>query len=388
MRIAFDGITYSHPQPGGYRTYTTSLVEHLALSDEDDEFVLYTDRPVSDSLPRNWRVEPLPVWISGAGVAFREQLVLPLRCRRAGAELLHSPCATGPLVCHCPQVVTLLDTIEFSTPLPSPRQTRLWAMRVYSRLVQARLVQLASAIITLSRYSKGQIAKRFGVPEARISVTYLAPRQVFHACDRTRSRVAARAKFGAVDYVLALASASPRKNIPHLLDEYARLSSQIRAHFPLVLVLSHPAPKAQLHRRAAMLGIEDHIRMLSRVPDDEMVALYGAAALFVFPSLEEGFGLPPLEAMACGTPVVASNTSSMPEVLQDAALLVHPTEPGALAEAMAAMLTEPGLSDEFARRGARRCRKFSWRATALQTLQVYRSVTDPSCCSQHFAGPS
>jgi hypothetical protein len=374
MRIGIDGIAVSHPQPGGYRTYTTNLVTHLARLDAQNSFVLFIDRPAALDLPSNWQVAVVSRRLPLLGVAARQQVGLPRQVRRFQVDLLHSPCGTGPLGSPCPDVVTILDTIEFSEPLPSLRQTRLWAMRVYNRLVQARVARTAEAIITISRYSRDCIVRRFQVPADKIFVTHLAPADHFVTCDRRQAVGQVRENFGLEDYLLAFASASPRKNIDRLFDAYRLLGETRRREFPLAVVCTHPALRNRLARKTSELGIESDIVFLDRVSDGHLAALMSAATLFVFPSLEEGFGLPPLEAMACGTPVVASNMSSMPEVLADAALLVSPLDARELADAMAAILTSPALAAQLAERGLERSRSFSWEATARQTLAVYESM--------------
>jgi glycosyltransferase involved in cell wall biosynthesis len=374
MRIGIDGIAVSHPQPGGYRTYTTNLVKHLARLDGQNSFCLFIDRPVKLDLPANWQVAVVSRRLPVVGVAARQQVGLPQKARYFQVDLLHSPCGTGPLGNPFPDVVTILDTIEFSEPLPSLRQTRLWAMRQYNRLIQARVARTAEAIITISRYSLDCIVRRFQVPADKIFVTHLAPAEHFVNCDRQRAIGQVREIFGLENYLLAFASASPRKNIDQLFDAYRLLGETRRREFPLAVVCTHPSLRKRLVRRASELGTEAETVFLDRVSDGHLAALMSAASLFVFPSLEEGFGLPPLEAMACGTPVVASNTSSMPEVLADAALLVSPMDQGELADAMAAVLTSPALAAQLAERGLERSRRFSWEETARQTLAVYRAA--------------
>ena len=174
--------------------------------------------------------------------------------------------------------------------------------------------------------------------------------------------------------MLGFASAEPRKNARNLIEAYSHLRVALQAKYPLVLVCTHASAESRLALQAEDLGIKQRVILIEQPSDEDLLLLYNAASLFVFPSLEEGFGLPPLEAMACGTPVIASNTSSMPEVLGDAALLVSPTDIRALASAMNDVLTSPHLSDQLAERGLQRSRMFSWERTARETLTVYERV--------------
>jgi glycosyltransferase involved in cell wall biosynthesis len=247
-------------------------------------------------------------------------------------------------------------------------------MRFYSRLIQARMALTAQRIITISQYSKAQIMRRFGLPADRITVTYLAPGSSFHSRDRSAAQTRIQQTFGLGEYIVALASASPRKNIGHLLQAYAQLATPLRRRFALVLVCSHSLLRESLSHQAERLGISADLVSIDRVEDDCLADLFTAAAVFAFPSLEEGFGLPPLEAMACGTPVIASRTSSMPEVLGRSALLVSPTDSAELADALTNVLTDVDLSRHLIERGRRRSEFFNWPETARQTLAAYHSL--------------
>jgi glycosyltransferase involved in cell wall biosynthesis len=175
-------------------------------------------------------------------------------------------------------------------------------------------------------------------------------------------------------FVLTIASASRRKNLIGLLRVYGRLPESVRTRYPLVVVWTH----AHLQRRAASevdrLGLKRWVQFLSAVPDRDLVLLYNAATAFVFPSLYEGFGLPVLEAMACGTPVVATNLTSVPEVTGDAAKLVDPRDEDAFLAALTGILTDPEERARLSRAGLERARQFSWERAAQQTLDLYRDV--------------
>jgi glycosyltransferase involved in cell wall biosynthesis len=374
LRVAIDGIAVSHPQPGGYRTYATNLVKHLPLVDTANDYLLLVDRPITASIDPKWRVGVLPAAWGGASVVWREQVALPRYVARHHVDLLHSTCATGPLRVPVPLVLTLYDDIEFSDPLPSLREARRWAMRVYSRFIQARLVHYAALVVTISEYSKRRIVARFDLASERVAVTHLAPSASYGMIDHQVARAQSSRRHGVSNHVLTFASAAPRKNTGRLMQAYARIDESLRARHPLVMVCTHAGLRPRLLMHAEALGIRHHVVVVEQASDEDLLFLYNAAALFVFPSLGEGFGLPPLEAMACGTPVVSSNSSAMPEVLADAALLVSPTDVPALTNAMTAVLTTPLLSDQYVERGLERSRQFSWEKTARQTQAAYESL--------------
>src|SRR5262245_2637439 len=168
--------------------------------------------------------------------------------------------------------------------------------------------------------------------------------------------------------MLAIGSADPRKNLASLIRAYAQLPTELIERYRLALVWSHRSLQDRLLTLARELGVADRITSVHGPTDQQLCQLYSAASVFVFPSLYEGFGLPPIEAMACGAPVVSSNTSSLPEVLGDAALLVDPTSTAGIAQAIAAVLTDPALREDLRRRGLARAGQFSWEQTARQTL--------------------
>jgi len=226
----------------------------------------------------------------------------------------------------------------------------------------------------VSTYYKRQIVEKLGIAPHRVTVTYCAPAPQYSPSSGGPATSKTSGHLEGCDSVLGIASAAPRKNTGALVTAYARLAKALRDKHPLALVCTHAGVREILQAKIALLSLNDHVRLLTGVEDSELVQLYRSAGVFVFPSLEEGFGLPPLEAMACGTPVVASNTSSLPEVLGDAALLVDPTDVEALAGAIEAVLTDPSLADSLRHRGPAHCRQFSWERTAKGTLAVYESI--------------
>lgn len=373
MQILIDAISMSHPQPGGYRTYVTNLVQHLSLVDQRNEYVVAVDRPVSWKAQPRWELSVLNRRGS-VGVIWREQVAIPRLASLRGVDLIHAPSATAPLWGGQPLLVTLYDTIEFSEPLPSPRQTKRWAMRLYSRAVQRRAAQRALHIVTISNYSKEQLARFFSLPEERVTAIHLAPSPVFSLRDRDKAKGEAIGRWSLSEHVLGIASAAKRKNTGAMLDAYALLHETTKHTHPLVLVCTHPGVKTHVSDLAQKAGLNEHVRLIENIGDADLALLYNTAAVFVFPSLEEGFGLPPLEAMACGAPVVASNTSSVPEVVGDAGILVTPTDAPEIADAINRVLTDHELAQELRARGLARSAVFSWRKTAEETIAVYEKI--------------
>lgn len=373
MTIAIDGVFMTTPQPGGYRTYTRNLVRALAELNSEHAFRILVDRPVDLGLPVSWRTEVL-ARRGSLGFIWREQVAIPRFVDGHDINLLHEPCATGPLRAAVPLVVTIHDTIEFTEPLPPIKDTRHWAMRMYSRFVQTNVIRGTSHLITVSNYSKRQIMQRFGTNPERITVIYGAPAlHVLRIACPVRPKVSPQP-----GYVLGIAASAPRKNSLATLLAYALLSPIVRKEHPLVFVCTHRGVMRSMQSAVASLSLVDHVLLLERVTDEQLAALYHAAGVFVFPSWEEGFGLPPLEAMACGTPVIASDTSAIPEVLGDAAVLVSPSDIEGMAVAMETILTDPSMADSLRHKGLQRSQNYSWDNTARHVIAVYESALQNS----------
>lgn len=379
VRIAIDARAASHSQPGGYQTYARQLIRHLTQLDVPIEWVLYVDRAVTSSLVGNGsrsviRVLPSRLQVIGAG--WREQVLLPRALRQDHATVAHFPANTGALRAPCATVLTLHDTLLWDETaslngLPPAQKLKRASMSLYNRSTAATAARHAARIITISEYSRRALIRRLALEPDRIVVTHLAPAQSYKPINAA-AREAVLAKFGLSDrYILALSSASPRKNASGLLRAFAQVGADLLSSHQLAIVWTHGLWRAQVAQQIEQLGIRERVVFVHQPSDQELAALYSGAQAFVFPSLDEGFGLPPLEAMACGAPVIASNRASLPEVLGEGALLVDPLEPGSLATALAQVLRSSDLRDSLRLRGLNWVRRYSWERCARETLQVY-----------------
>jgi len=266
-------------------------------------------------------------------------------------------------------------TVEDLTCLHFP-QFHPWIRRTLFRLGLRRATRLADAIIVPSSSTKRDLIARFRPAEEKIRVVPLAPREHFVPLALRESRpVIDRYGLRYRDYLLFVGNVEPRKNLLALLEAYNRLRQNARLAPPLAIAGGEGWRNRLIHQAAAASPFAADIRFLGYVPDADLPALMNAALAFVYPSLYEGFGLPPLEAMACGTPVITSNRSSLPEVVGDAALLVDPEDRADLAEAMARIVGEESLREDFRERGLKRAQRFSWAETARLTLQVYEGCS-------------
>jgi len=378
MRIGIDARFLTHPQKGGFKTYTENLVTALACVDDRNQYILYLDREPEQStrIPQqpNFAYKVLKQ-LPGIGMPWREQVGISLQTVRDRIDLLHSPCLTAPLTHACPLVMTIHDTIWLFPQKYSRSDTfsLQWKLMEWYQITIPRIASRhASAILTVSQLSKDDIVRYLGIDPAFIHVTHAAVSSLFQPVKDPGRAESLRIKYGLDSkFILGIGSADPRKNIETLVNSYALLPESLRTAYHLAIVWTAPVLAESISKRIQDLGISQFVHFLSDVPNEDLVLLFNEASLFVFPSLYEGFGLPILEAMACGTPVIAANTSSIPEVAGDAAYLVEPTDTKEISTAIAQVLSDDKFASEMVQKGLKRNAMFSWEKCARETLMVY-----------------
>jgi glycosyltransferase involved in cell wall biosynthesis len=271
------------------------------------------------------------------------------------------------------RVVTVHDLTCLKFPQFHP-----WLRRTLFELATNRVARLADAVIVPSSATGRDFASRFPSAAEKIRVIPLAPREHFAPLGDT-DRKPAITRHGLIqqDYVLFAGNIEPRKNLLALIDAYNRLRREMRAAPCLAIAGGEGWKNRAIHQAAAASPYAADIRFLGYVPDADLPALMGGALAFVYPAIYEGFGLPPLEAMACGAPVITSNRSSLPEAVGDAALLVDPDDRAALADAMARVVEQESLREDLRERGLKQAQRFSWEQTARLTLRVYEEDQGP-----------
>jgi len=293
---------------------------------------------------------------------------LPGRLRRDAVDVFHAPYLVPPLS-PCPSVVTVHD-LAFRL-LPECRLQSRGNLRSALITLSARR---ARAVITDSEWSRGDLIRLLRLSPQKVHVVPLAPAAHFTPGDVAAARQRVHERLGVQPpIILAVGYSSPRKNIPRLLEAVATGPQPVLREATVVIV-GRPAGGGAEALRERFPALGNRLVFTDWISQDDLVALYRAANVLAFPSLYEGFGLPVLEAMACGTPVVSANTSSLPEVAGDAAVLVDPTDRGAIAEAVAAVLEDGALGETLSQKGLRRAAEFTWQRTARQTYEVYASV--------------
>jgi glycosyltransferase involved in cell wall biosynthesis len=294
----------------------------------------------------------------------REQFAVAAALRRSGAPLLHAPHYNLPVAAAARTVVTVHDLIHLLFPQFLPSRLAL----AYARFFLLRIVPRAAAVLTVSEHSRNDLVRRLRIPEKKITVTPPGVSAEFHPRPLEELETALAGHGLRPGYLLYLGNLKEFKNVPLLVEVYQRLRRKQAGLPPLVLVGKNTIPGFEEKLRQA-----DGIIRLAHLPYSAIPLLYNGACALIFPSLYEGFGMPPLEAMASGTPVICSRRASLPEVVGDAALLIDPESAADLEAAIRRVVEDAGLRQKLSAAGLARARTFTWERTARLTWEVYRS---------------
>ncbi|MHB8682768.1 MAG: glycosyltransferase family 4 protein [Dehalococcoidia bacterium] len=371
MRIAIDATSIP-PKPAGAGVYAIELVRALAERGErGDGYAVFARGGWFEEIARgrkNWRVEHVRAPSRPRRTAW-EQTRLPGRLRALGIDVLHSTHHTLPLApMRCRRVVTVHDVTFFRIPARYPPARRLY-MQASTRLAAA----VADAIIVPSRAVRDDVLRALGVAASKVRVVYEAPAARFVPVDREHAAAIMGAYGIDAPYILSVGSLEPGKNRARLIRAVHALHGEgFRQR--LVVVGQRAWRFEEELALVGELGMEGRVVFPGYVRDEHLPALYAGADAFALPALYEGFGLPVVEAMACGTPVLTSNTGATAEVAGDAALLVDPLSAGAIRDGLRALLSDAALREDLRARGLRRAAEFSWRRAADETLAVYESA--------------
>ena len=297
-----------------------------------------------------------------------QQFELPRRARATGVDLLHVTGFDAPLWRPCSVVLTVHDLIGLLFPTNLPPVSRFY----WSRWMP-RTIRWADRIIAVSRHTQSDLNRVLGIPEDRIEVIHNGVNEVFQPLQDHEALETVRRKYGLPPtIILYLGTLEPRKGLDTLITAYGGLAPD--APYDLVIAGKRGWYTEPLFQQVEALGLGRRVHFTDYIPDKDLPALYNLGKVFVYPSRYEGFGLPALEAMACGSPVVCTDAASLPEIVGDAALLVPPDDADALAAALRRVLDDGGLQAKMRARGLERARRFTWEETARRTAQVYEEM--------------
>ncbi len=380
MRIGIGASLLSYPraQKGGLGSYMRNLLAALPEAANGHQLTVYWGREGHELAPRlglagrglRHHYSRLPLRRRPLRLPY-EQLALPLAAREDRVRVFHFLDHVSSLIPPAPRVVvTIHDIMTLLFP-----ETFGKYRAAYKTLMTRVSVLAAARVIAISEATKRDLVEKMGVRPEKIRVVHYGLNPSFKPVCDPAAKAAAREKYGLPErFLIYVGTLEPRKNTERIIESYAIARQRYGITAPLVLA----GQKGWLYERTLVLptelGIEGQVRLTGYVDPADLPALYSQCEAFVFPTLYEGFGLPPLEAMACGAPVVASNVSAMPEVIQEAGLLVNPYDCDAIAAAIHRVTTDQPLRARLAEAGLRRARAFSWQRAARETVAVYEET--------------
>lgn len=370
MRIAINTLAAQGKFYGGAR-YIRNLVRGLAKIDGDNEYILYTSpsevvyyRDLGPNFQLTFRDSNRFMRI------LWEQTRLPWDLARRQVDVFHGTGFVSPLHKTCQQVTTVFDMTFFSLPEKHTLMKRAY----FTRLIPASLAR-SDKVIVISESTREDVVRILGISPRKIKVTYPGKDERFKPIDNANGLNEVRSKYGLPErkVILFVGVIEPRKNLVTLLRAFEKLKD-LHCEYCLVIAGATGWNYQDVFAEEAKLGLKEHLFFPGFIADEDLPLLYNLAEVFVYPSVYEGFGLPVLEAMACGVPVITSNVSSMPEVVGDVGLLVEPTNVEQLAQALARVLRDSSLRQRMRDNGLERSRLFSWEKMARETLAAYQEV--------------
>jgi glycosyltransferase involved in cell wall biosynthesis len=363
----------------GVGTYIRNVVRTLARLDRESKYFLIgsPDKVAECSpLPPNFHA----VALGGGDDTLKGNLAFRAIVRRLGCDVVHIPHLFWiPRGLSCPYVLTVHDLLEHMYGSRNASSLR----RSLHFFLTRRVLRRAARVIAVSQFTKNEIEKLLAIPDARIKVVYNAIDERFlhgHATEADRELIAQRYLVN-YPFILYAGAIRPHKNVVRIIEAFSALKSELQKEqqlpdLKLIIIGDDLSSHPRLRRTVVRSGVQNDVRFLGFVPIEVLRIFYDVARVFVFPSLYEGFGLPPLEAMAHGTPVVTSNTSSLPEVVGNAALLVNPENVFEIRRGLQRALLDSALREQMKQRGYEQTQRFSWTNSVSTILEIYREVAE------------
>ncbi len=374
MRIGIEAQRIFRKNKHGMDIVALELINSLQEIDTLNDYIIFVqkgeDNGVLKSLSNIEVVETenslYPIW---------EQVVLPREAKKAKIDLLHCTSNTAPISFNKPLLITLHDIIYLEKFNHTKGSTYQIAGNLYRRWNVPIVVKHVSKIITVSEFERVKIQNYFNLDDSDVKVIYNGVGKHFQKITSPDLLEAARKKYNLPDdYVFFIGNTDPKKNVEGVMRSLSILRKSNRLNFKLLMLDIDRDYLYQIAKKINDIDLLNHITFSGYVPNTDLPVIYSMASCFIYPSLRESFGIPILEAMACGTPVLTSNTSSMPEVAEDAALIVDPFNSESIANGIHRMLTDQPLRDQLITKGFHRASKFTWQNNALETLAIYSEL--------------
>ncbi len=376
MKIGIEVQRLFRKKKHGMDIVALELIRNLQRLDLDNEYLIFVKDDVDDSVIRetaNFHI----VRIKGGPYPYWEQVLLPAALKKHPVEVLHCTSNTAPLNPGVPMVITLHDIIYLEqTNLTKGSWYQIFG-NLYRRWNVPKVVNKARRLITVSEFENRNINTYFKFPGNKVVTVHNAAGKQFRKISDAATLNQIRQKYSLPDdYVFYLGNTDPRKNLVGVMKALSILKKRNQLSFRLQMLDMDRAYLRSVAESVGDVSVLDHIAFCGYVPEEDLPAIYSMAKLFLYPSLREGFGIPILEAMQCEVPVITSTTSSMPEVAGDAAVLIDPARPDALADAIENTLRDDALRSRLIRDGLSRATAFSWEKSAMQVRSLYKEILE------------
>jgi glycosyltransferase involved in cell wall biosynthesis len=379
MKIGIEAQRIFRKKKHGMDMVALELIRNLQSIDKENEYLIFVKPDVDDTVIRasdNFKI----VKLKGGFYPLWEQIALPRAAKRMGCQLLHCTSNTAPIFTSLPLVVTLHDIIYMeSSYLKILRGTGTLYQKfgnAYRKLFIPKIVRMSEKIITVSHFEKNRIGQFFGIGSSpRLAAVYNGVSEHFRMVTDEAELKRVKEKYHLPDrYFFFLGNTDPKKNTKGALQAFSDFLKESGLEVKLVM-LDYDRPELEkLLEDIGDRGLINQIVLTGYVVNTDLPAIYCQSELFLYPSLRESFGIPMLEAMACGVPVITSNTSSMPEVAGDAALIIDPFKPQEITAAMIRIVTDKELKTDLVTKGLEQAAKFSWKAMAAHVLEIYQEI--------------
>ena len=368
MRIAVEANTY-YKNFAGSGVYARNIINIWKTEKGKDQFFLFANKRLSE-MDLSKKTNRCVRIINGLLGMLWMQVVFPLKLLFFKADILFCSGSIAPIFSPCPVVLTIFDMSFMRYP-----KTCDFMFRVYLKVLMRFLKYRVAKVITISKFSKSEIVELLNIPESKITVTYLGSSRIFKTIHSEEKIKEIKKSYSASEnFILNIGTLEPRKNVISLIEAFSILKEKYGLIHKLVIGGKRGWYYDTIFEKVKELGFGNEVVFTDYIPENVLPLLYNAADLFVYPSLYEGFGLPILEAMACGCPVITSNSSSLPEVVGDAAILVNPLSVDELAQAMLKVLKDNELRSKMVEKGLQRAKMFTWEKTADEILTVLKNV--------------
>ena len=379
MKIGIEGQRLFRKKKHGMDMVALELIRYLQEIDHENEYIVFIAPDEDDSVLKetaNFKI----VKLDGGSYPVWEQFALPKAAREAGCQILHCTSNTAPVNCKIPLVVTLHDIIymesSYAKILAGSATPYQKFGNVYRKMVVPKIVKKSQKIITVSHFEKNRIGEFFGMKgDKRLTAVYNGVSEHFKPVTDKAELKRVKEKYHLPDkYFFFLGNTDPKKNTKGTLKAFSDFIKRSGSEHKLVMLDYDRTELDKLLEEIGDKGFINRIVLTGYVVNTDLPSIYCQSDVFLYPSLRESFGIPMLEAMACGVPVITSNTSSMPEVAGTAAFIIDPFKPEEITEAILKILGDKALRDDLIKKGFEQAAKFSWRAMAQSVLAIYREI--------------